>query len=362
MQNVEDISFWQSHPSINRMGGPVRFLDRNTEDPHEQLLIEVQQGCVGLLKNHPAGKLMQEFDFLVVETSVRNAAALTQEGQFAVALSTGLLEAVSRIVRRLICSASLLGQNFGRAPRSEASLWASDPTGFLTTASERERRYFMNCLDRALEFVALHELSHGLRDHASLLRTTPSDCLFEEVLWLSEAGDVSSREERHRCEIDADIYALRLSQPSGLQGEISRSADDDLEAYWLSEIVIQCFALVSVFLALEDQSQKQRVGYDGLYPPLLHRAIIVCDTVQSYFATRGRIDPEDVSGYVSQIWIDLAETSADLDIPGETWVKPRDSKIALEQMNTRLVDFRRFQDNLDERMAQRLRDHSLQRD
>ncbi|MDE4154798.1 hypothetical protein, partial [Phaeobacter gallaeciensis] len=233
---------------------------------------------------------------------------------------------------------------------------------FLKTASERERRYFLNCLGRALEFVALHELSHGLRDHASLLRTTPSDCLFEEVMWLSEPGDASSREERHRCEIDADIYALRLSQPTGLQSEASRSAENDLEEYWLSEIVIQCFALVSVFLALEDQSQKQRVGYDGLYPPLLHRAIIVCDTVQLYFAARGGLEPEEASGYVSQIWIDLAETSEDLDIPSETWVQPRDSKIALELMNTRLVDFRRFQDSLDDRMAQRLRDHSVQWD
>jgi len=349
-----DIPFWQSHPSIERMGGIVRFLNKTHIDSHEQLLIEVYAACQHLLRAHPAKSLLENFDFLIAETDVRNAAALVKDDKCAVVLSSGLVTSVSEIVRRLICGSSLLCQNFGREPRTAASLWSEDPTSFLSSSNEREHSYFLNCLGRALEFVTLHELSHHLRDHALQLKNHDDNILFEEVLWLNETEDQKAQQLRHYCEIDADTFALRLSQLAALQGEERRPADHDLKGYWSSEIVIQCVALVSVFLALEDQSRRTRVNYQGLYPPLLHRSIIACNAVQHYYTKRGALDEEEEAGYVSQIWIDLEGTCQDLAIPKGTWVNPSDDKISLGLMNTRLVDFRHFQDELDSKMELRI--------
>lgn len=349
-----DIAFWQSHPSVDRMGGKVRFLNKKLDNSHEQLLIEVHTGCQQLLRAHPAGPLLRSFDFLIVDTDVRNAAALVKDDKCAVVLSSGLVTAVSEIVRRSICCSSLLCQNFGREPRTAASLWAKNPATFLSSSNEREQRYFLNCLGRALEFVTLHELSHHLRDHASQLRNYEDNILFEEVLWLNETNHHKAQDLRHQCEIDADTFALRLSQSATLQGEERRPTDHDLKGYWSSEIVIQCVALVSVFLALEDQSRRTRVSYQGAYPPLLHRAIIACNTVQHYYTRRGKLDDDEEAGYVSQIWIDLEETCQDLAIPKGTWVNPNDDKISLDLMNDRLTGFRRFQDELDLTMDLRI--------
>ncbi|MCF6445690.1 hypothetical protein [Nereida sp. MMG025] len=358
MTDKADIAFWHSHPSVKRMGGKVRFLDKTLNDPHEQLLIEVCAGCQHLLRVHPARSILGSFDFLIIDSGVRNAAALGQDDKCAVVLSSGLVSAVSEIVRRLICGSSLLCQNFGREPRSAAFLWAEDPSTFMSSSNEREQRYFLNCLGRALEFVTLHELSHHLRDHASSLRNHDDSFLFEEVLWLNEVNDQRAQKLRHHCEIDADTFALRLSQLAALHGEERRPADHDLKEYWSSEIVIQCVALVSVFLALEDQSRRTRVNYQGPYPPLLHRAIIACDAVQHYYTKRGELDDDEEAGYVSQIWIDLEETCQDLAIPKGTWVNPSDEEIALELMNNRLAGFRHFQDQLDKRMELRMKDLS----
>lgn len=336
------------------MRGKIRFLDETLNHPHEQLLIEVYAGCEQLLRADPAGSLLGSFDFLIVDTAVRNAAALVKDDKYAVALSSGLVITVSEIVRRLICGSSLLCQNFGREPKSAASLWAEDPASFMSSSNEREQGYFLNCLGRALEFVTLHELSHHLRDHASQLRNHDDNILFEEVLWLNETDEKETHELRHHCEIDADTFALRLSQLAALQGEERRPADHDLKEYWSSETVIQCVALVSVFLALEDQSRRARVNYQGPYPPLLHRAIIACNTVQHYYTKRGELDDEEEAGYVSQIWIDLEGATKDLKIPGGTWVRPKDDKISLSLMNRRLVNFRRFQDKLDEGLQLRI--------
>jgi hypothetical protein len=354
LTQITDIAFWQSHPSIERMSGKVRCLNKTLDDPHEQLLIEVYAGCQHLLGAHPAGSLLPSFDFLIVDSGVRNAAAVVKDDKFAVVLSSGLVTAVSEIVRRLICRSSLLCQNFGRESKTAASLWAKDPATFLSSSNDREQRYFLNCLGRALEFVTLHELSHHLRDHASQLRNHDDNILFEEVLWLNETDDKKTQELRHHCEIDADTFALRLSQLAALQGEEKRPADHDLKEYWSSEIVIQCVALVSVFLALEDQSRRTRVNYQGSYPPLLHRAIIACNAVQHYYTKRGELDDEEEAGYVSQIWIDLERATKDLKIPVGTWVRPRDDKISLNLMNRRLVNFRRFQDELDESLQLRI--------
>lgn len=353
-----DIAFWQSHPSVDRMGGKIRFLNKKLDNSHEQLLIEVYTGCQQLLRAHPVGPLLRSFDFLIVDTDVRNAAALVKDDKCAVVLSSGLVTTVSKIVRRSICSSSLLCQNFGQEPRTAASLWAENPATFLSSSNEREQRYFLNCLGRALEFVTLHELSHHLRDHASLLRNYDDNILFEEVLWLNETDDHKAQDLRHHCEIDADTFALRLSQLAALQGEERRPADHDLKGYWSSEIVIQCVALVSVFLALEDQSRRTRVNYQGPYPPLLHRAIIACNTIQHYYTKRGKFDDDEETSYVSQIWIDLEETCQDLAIPKGTWVSPSDDKISLELMNNRLAGLRQFQDELDKRMELRMKDLS----
>jgi hypothetical protein len=336
------------------MGGKVRFLDTTLNDPHELLLIEVYAGCEQLLRADPTGSLLASFDFLIVDTGVRNAAAPVKDDKYAVALTSGLVTAVSEIIRRQICGSSLLCQNFGRGPKSATSLWAEDPATFMSSSNEREQGYFLNCLGRALEFVTLHELSHHLRDHASLLRNHDDNILFEEVPWLNKTDEKETQELRHHCEIDADTFALRLSQSAALQAEERRPADHDLNEFWSSEIVIQCVALVSVFLALEDQSRRTRVNYQGPYPPLLHRAIIACHAVQHYYTKRGELDDEEEAGYVSQIWIDLEGATKDLKIPSGTWVSPRDDKISLNLMSRRLVNFRRFQDELDKSLQLRI--------
>lgn len=351
---TNELKFWDDCAAVVRFGGKVGDINSLPEVPVKNLLQEVHNACLEEITQHDLRTLLNKFPLLIVDSSTRNAAAITHHGVFATLITTGLIEALSVNIRHFVCCSDSLAHNFDRSPRLDSSLWQLDLNNFLESVTPREARYFINCFGRALQFVCLHEVSHFVRDHAKYLDAAVANFCLEEVHWFSEDIDESAYEVRQKCEIDADIYALRLCQGIAVNGESLRPSDDGLDEFWLGELAIQIAGLLNLFLVLEDQSNRGHLDYRAHYPPLLHRAIIASSTVRHYYAKRGGLSDDFSIGLEAQIWIDLEKTVHELDIPTNTWVTPEKNKLNLDEMNKRLSSFHVFQDDLDKHLSQRI--------